>query len=385
MRWGHARGGPVRAFITTRLSLLLAVILASGCAGEQPVKPVAVQCDNAALTHFDGLLIIAPHPDDEVLGFAGLADAFLAQGKSVHTVVVTDGDAYCEACALWTTGSVNGGTCDALTLSNLGTPAIDSLAETRRAESAAAAARLGRPAPEFLAYPDTGLAAARRNVAAGNPGKLLRRSDFSHCTSCGGCAGGYGEGPATQLSATTLVASLDRLIGATSANTLIATTHWLDGHGDHAALGAFVAERAALAPGGRAVAFAVIHANTVDGHAYADCWYPEPAAIDCPCFDDARADRDPAWLASLRAHRERPDWPQMLPSDVDYGDASQLCLGDDVRAAKPEAISAFGTQLGTVGRKPGILPPSRAGILDCSAYLRSFGRRTEVFVVKRLP
>ncbi|MEJ2257213.1 MAG: hypothetical protein P8X98_09425, partial [Woeseiaceae bacterium] len=140
-------------------------------------------------------------------------------------------------------------------------------------------------------------AAARSNVAAGDPGKWLRRSDFSHCTSCENCAGGYGGGPETRL----------------SADTLIATTHWLDGHGDHAALGAFVGERAALADGGRTVAFAVIHANSAGGHAYADCWYPEPAAIDCPCF----------------------------------------------------------------------LPPAREGILDCSAYLRSFGRRTEVFVVKR--
>ena len=74
----------------------------------------------------------------------------------------------------------------------------------------------------------------------------------------------------------------------------------------------------------------------------------------------------------------------MLPTDVDYGDATQLCLDEEVRATKPLAISAFATQLGTVGREPGILPASREGILDCSGYLRSFGRRTEVFVVKRL-
>lgn len=375
----------MRALNNMRLVLLLTWIVAAACVSPPPQAPLAVECDNAELTQFDGLLIIAPHPDDEVLGFAGLADAFIRQGKPVRTVVVTDGDAYCEACALWTTGSVRGGTCDALTLSNLATPGIDSLAETRRAESAAAAAALGRPAPQFLAYPDTGLAAARRNVLAGDSGKLLRRSDFSHCASCGDCASGYGGGPETLLSADTLVESLDRLIAATSGATLIATTHWLDGHGDHAALGAFVGERAALADDGRTVAFAVIHANTAGGHAYADCWYPEPAAVDCPCFDEARADSDPAWLASLRAHRERPDRPQTLPTDVDYGDASQLCLDDGARSAKPQAIDAFATQLGTVGRQPGVLPPSREGILDCSAYLRSFGRRTEVFVVRRLP
>ena len=83
-----------------------------------------------------------------------------------------------------------------------------------------------------------------------------------------------------------------------------------------------------------------------------------------------------------RAHRERPDWPQKLPDDVDYGEPVQLCLDDATRQAKPQAIDAFATQLGTVGRAPGILPPAREGLLDCSGYLRSFGRRTEVFVVK---
>lgn len=370
--------------ITRPYAPILAALLLAACSQQAP-QPEPLACDNARLTDFDGLLIIAPHPDDEVLGFAGLADSFIAAGKPVHTVVTTDGDAYCEACALWTTGSVTGGTCDARTLSNFETEEIDSLAEARRAESTAAAAALGRPAPEFLGYPDTGLGAARRHSDAGAPDTLLQRSDFSHCSSCGDCGSGYGNGPVTELSATTLVDSLDRLIGATSARTLIATTHWLDGHQDHAALGAFVAERAGAAENGRTVAFAVIHANTSGGHAYADCWYPGPAAEDCPCFDEEHADRDPHWLQSMRAHRERPDLPQHLPTDVDYGEPVQLCLGDAVRLDKPRAIDAFATQLGTIGIAPGVLPQEREGLLDCSAYLRSFGRRTEVFVVRRLP
>jgi LmbE family N-acetylglucosaminyl deacetylase len=365
--------------------IVIAASLGAGCSSHAPQTVAAADCDNDELTAFDGLLIIAPHPDDEVLGFSGLASAFLQQGKPVRTVVVTDGDAYCEACALWTTGSVSGRTCDALTLSNLETTAIDSLAETRRAESQAAAAVLGRPAPEFLGYPDTGLGAAKSSVETGEPARLLRRSDFSACTSCGDCGSGYGAGPETKLSANTLIESLDGLLADASFNTLIATTHWKDGHADHAALGSFVSERAAAASGGRTVAFAVIHANTRNGHAYADCWYPNPAAEACPCFDEARADADPQWLASLRAHRENPDWAQLLPDDVDYGPASQLCLDSSTSSAKPRAIDAFKTQLGTAGREPGLLPKARTGMLDCSGYLRSFGRQTEVFVVRRLP
>ena len=166
-------------------TLALAAGLAAACSHQIPEPPEIGECNNSELTDFDGLLILAPHPDDEILGFTGLASEFIGQGKPVRTVVVTDGDAYCDACSLWTTGSTNGKTCDALTLSNLETVEIDSLAEVRRAESSVAASILGRPAPEFLTYPDTGLGVARANVENGNPASLLRRSDFSSCVSCG--------------------------------------------------------------------------------------------------------------------------------------------------------------------------------------------------------
>jgi LmbE family N-acetylglucosaminyl deacetylase len=369
----------------SKIVLLLVSILMASCAHQVLQPPVAGECRNSELTAFDGLVIIAPHPDDEVLGFTGLAGAFMAQGKPVRTIVVTDGDAYCGACALWTTGSIDGKACDASALSNLATPEIDSLAEVRRAESIAAAKVLGRPAPEFLTYPDTGLGIAWANSEAGNADKLLRRSDFSSCTSCGDCMTGYGVGPETRLSANTLTAALDRIIGSTSDNTLIATTHWLDSHSDHAALGAFVSERVAALRHDRAVAYAVIHASTAKAYASSECWYPGPAAKDCACFNEERIDQEPGWLTSLRAHRERPDWPQVLPDDVDYGEPWQLCLDDVTRVAKPLAIDAFGTQLGTAGRTPGLIPESRKGLLDCSGYLRSFGRRTEVFVVREFP
>ena len=190
----------------SRLRVLLVFALLSGCAQQTLAPPVAGECRNDELTDFDGLLILAPHPDDEVLGFTGLAGAFAAQGKPVRTVVVTDGDAYCSACALWTTGSIDGQPCDALSLSNLATPEVDSLAEVRRAESVAAAEVLGQPAPEFLTYPDTGIGMARVNLQSGNADQFLRRTDFSACTSCGDCMTGYGRGPETSLSANTLTA-----------------------------------------------------------------------------------------------------------------------------------------------------------------------------------
>jgi hypothetical protein len=204
--------GVMRMTTITQFAITLSFLITASCGHQPPAPSEPVSCNNSELTDYDGLLILAPHPDDEVLGFSGLAGQFILQGKPVRTVVVTDGDAYCEACTLWTTGSTDGATCDAPTLSNLKTPEADSLAETRRLESTAAAAALGRPAPEFLTYPDTGLGAAWLNKEAGDTGKLLRRSDFSQCVSCGECGSGYGAGPETALSADTLVESLDELI-----------------------------------------------------------------------------------------------------------------------------------------------------------------------------
>ena len=83
--------------------------------------------------------------------------------------------------------------------------------------------------------------------------------------------------------------------------------------------------------------------------------------------------------------RRQPDWPQRLPGDVDYGEPVQLCLPEAMTrfpgGAKHDAIAAFETQIGTSSLVPGVLPDSRKGQLDCSGYLGSFGRQTEVFVL----
>ncbi len=365
---------------------------ASAPAATTPASaPAQPECDNDRLTGFDELLILAPHPDDEILGFGGLSDAFARQGKPVEAWVVTDGDAYCEACALWNTGSMFGEMCDAKTLSNFGTPEIDSLAEARRLESTAAARALGLSAPKFLGYPDTGLRMAWRHFEAGQPDHPLYRSDFSDCDSCETCGAGYGGGPVTELSATTLVESLKERLAATDRRTLIATTHWLDFHGDHSGLGSFVRHLVGQLEGPRTVAYAVIHAHTANGTAMADCWYPEPLSSSCPCHLDPRVedkpiDGEPSWLESLRAERFQPSWPQMLPGDADYGEPVQLCLSPDLytgsEAKKLLAVESFGSQLGTVGREEGILPDHRRGQMDCSGYLLAFVRTTEVFVLE---
>ena len=365
---------------TAALILSAVALLALSCRSAQ--RSGAPSCENDVLTTYPALLVLAPHPDDETLGFTGLIDAYARAGKPVSVVVITDGDAYCEACRFWKSSSVSGPMCTAEELSNFATLAIDSLGEVRRRESSAAAAILGRSPPRFLGYPDTGLAAAWRNAEGGRTSEPLRRSDFSQCTSCESC--GYAEGPPTTLTADSLTTSLRELIAAQPDGALIATTHWLDGHPDHAALGNFVrrlnAEKASAHP----VAYAIIHAftkNTADG----DCWYPAPRAPNCPCMnDDAKALADPGWVARSASRRLQPSMPAAFPDDAEYGQAIQLCLreelyrGDD--ALKLRAIRAHASQLGRLARE-GSHPAALEGIIDCNGYLTSFIRRTEAFVL----
>jgi LmbE family N-acetylglucosaminyl deacetylase len=352
--------------IAGRIAVVLIAFLSFACRSAAP----AVSCDNDALTGHPALLVLAPHPDDETLGFAGLIDAYLQAGKPVTVVVVTDGDAYCEACRFWKSSSVGGPMCSAEELA--------SFAEVRRSESTAATGILGAQPPRFLRYPDTGLAAAWRNVEQGKTTEPLRRSDFANCTSCETC--GYGEGPHTTLTADTLTASLRELIAEAPKGTLIATTHWLDGHPDHAALGKFVRRLNDTHP----VAYAVIHALTKNTND-ADCWYPAPASSLCPCMnEEAKALADPGWVARSAGERFRPSLPAVLPDDADYGEELQFCLPERLwrgdAAVKLRAVRAYASQLGRLARQ-GSHPAALEGIIDCNGYLTSFVRRTETFVV----
>jgi LmbE family N-acetylglucosaminyl deacetylase len=385
------------AVVSGVLVLALALASASGrtapsAAPPCPPPPTAAAaptaaeptCDNGSLTGYDGLLVLAPHPDDETLAFAGLITAYMRAGKPVQVVVVTDGDAYCDACRFWKNGSLGGPPCSALELSNFATPEIDSFAEVRRCESAAAAAVLGRTSPTFLGYPDTGLAAAWLNSRRGALDVRLRRSDFSECADCEHSDAGLGGGPQTALTASSLIASLSRLLAGTPSNTLVATTHWLDGHGDHAGLGNLVKTLNDELPSPRPIAWAVIHAHSPKSTPQPDCWYPGPQALVCPCLDEERAKGDPTWIADLRRHRQDANLPASLPDDAPYGAARQLCLPEEMyrgqAATKLAAVQAYRSQLGSLVRS-GELPANLDAIMDCNGYLISFVRRTEAFVL----
>lgn len=351
---------------------------------SQPAPPPEPVCNNQELTAYDGLLVFSPHPDDESLAFSGLTSAYREQGKRVEVVVVTDGDAFCEACMFWKTGSMRGETCSAKDLSNFATPAVDSFAEVRRTESTAAAAQLELPPPTFLGYPDGGIATVLRNIADKKPDQPLHRSDFSGCKDCRSCDAGYGGGPATELTAATLLADLRRRIAATSERTLLATTHAMDLHPDHAGLASLIDQVNREQRKPRAIATAVIHAATPKIMPLANCRYPAPGASECFCYSERCADADPTWTTRQVVKRFHPDWPAELPTDADYGKPSQLCLPERLyrgdQAAKLKAVRSHGTQIGLV-RQTGVHTPARMGLMDCTGYLTSFVHRTEVFVL----
>ncbi|HVN31868.1 MAG TPA: hypothetical protein VMT45_07765, partial [Thermoanaerobaculaceae bacterium] len=214
--------------------------------------------------------------------------------------------------------------------------------------------------------------------------KRLRRSDFSGCADCETCQTGYGGGPETDLTASSLMASLSSFLAATSENTLVATTHWLDGHADHSALGNFVKTINDKLQVPRTVVYAVVHAHTPKATAHGDCWYPGPQALVCPCADEERATVDPTFVSDLRRHRMQPILPATIPDDAPYGTARQLCLPEDLylgdTAIKTAAVRAYRSQLGTLARS-GTVPPQLDAIIDCNGYLISFVRRTEAFVL----
>jgi LmbE family N-acetylglucosaminyl deacetylase len=91
-----------------------------------------------------GLLVVAPHPDDETLGFGGAAGAIAARGVHVHTVVASDGG------AAWP---------------GLSPREQTDLEHSRRRESQRSAALLGLHPPTFLGLRDGGLADAESRLA----------------------------------------------------------------------------------------------------------------------------------------------------------------------------------------------------------------------------
>lgn len=112
------------------------------------VHPVAVGLDTLKLRPGERILVIAPHPDDDVLACGGLIQHALATGDSVWVAYVTSGD------GSWSSAAV------ALGKPFIGPKDYLRLGRERMAEAADGARVLGLSLNQlvFLGYPDRGLA-----------------------------------------------------------------------------------------------------------------------------------------------------------------------------------------------------------------------------------
>ena len=269
-------------------------------------------------------------------------------------------------------------------LSNLATPEVDSFAEVRRGESVAAAARARpRRADASSAIPTPG---------SPPPGATARRaSSTSRCAAptsraardCETCNGGYGEGAGDR--AHRRHARQRRCASASpppAPRTLIATTHWLDGHGDHAALGKLVRQIDGELAQPRAGGLRRHPRPHAQGHRAPGLLVPG-AARRSPArapTSEACATADADWVARLAQHRFHPDWPAALPDDADYGEERQLCLapravagrvGDEARG---RALVRFAARHGGAPGEPPAGPVGDHGLQRLPRLLRAAHR-----------
>lgn len=132
----------IAAFVLAAVALSVAVGLALAPRALHGVTHIGVARFGKRV------LIIVPHPDDEVLISGGSIHQLLAEGAQVRVVIVTAGDGYFRAALRVAHGPV-------------GPAAYRKLGAVRHAESEAAARQLGLPARDVisLGFPDGGTSA----------------------------------------------------------------------------------------------------------------------------------------------------------------------------------------------------------------------------------
>jgi len=150
------------------------------------------------------LVVVAPHPDDEVLGAGGLIQRALSEGVSVTIVAVTDGEA----------SHPHSNIARSMDLGNV-----------RRRESQKALRRLGwdRPAVTYLGLPDSDVAGHRRELDDALE-SLLLPGDL--------CVGPwrYDGHPDHDLCGESVVRAT-RHVGAHSLGYLVWAWHWAEPEG----------------------------------------------------------------------------------------------------------------------------------------------------------
>lgn len=169
----------------------------------------------------DRLLIVAPHPDDEVLGCGGLIATATALHIPVKVVYLTAGDGFTAAAALTTRSAPDARDC--LELGQL---------RIQEARNALQQLGLNPEAGVCLGYPDRGLLAM-----AVRPNRVYR----STATQATSVPYPNAQTPGAPYTAPALIADLRRAI-VEFQPTRVFVTHPLDDHEDHTAAALFTHE-----------------------------------------------------------------------------------------------------------------------------------------------
>lgn len=214
---GGRRGKPGHRLVCGSLRALVTVFALLANAAH------AAQSGPLDIGRGERLLVVAPHPDDETLGAAGLMQRVLAQGGTVRVVLVTAGDGYVEAVA-GESGTL------------MPRPAeYVAYGERRLRESQHALRTLGGDAirsEHLLGFPDGGLAfLLTRNWQRGHPERsattATTRPPYTGV-----------EHPSVRYDGDDLRAALTHCVREANP-TLIAFSDPIDRHPDHRATGMF--------------------------------------------------------------------------------------------------------------------------------------------------
>ena len=194
-----------------------------------------------ALRSDDRILIVVPHPDDEVLGCSGILQRAVALGVKARVVFVTNGDGSRTAQIFKTAR-------EPLARDN----DLFSLAQARQIEALSALQKLGMgtDSADFLGFPDGGLTTILNGDAIYRS-PLTRRNHVAYPRA---------YAPGVPYNRATLLDLTARIVREW-APTRIFTTHPLDTHRDHAATHALCLQaiaRVAL-PQSPAIAAFLVH------------------------------------------------------------------------------------------------------------------------------
>jgi LmbE family N-acetylglucosaminyl deacetylase len=279
---------------TVALALACSVFAASAAA---PVHEAPLPAARLATGSGERVLIVAPHPDDEILCCAGFAQRAIASGARVGIVWITSGDAFELDAALVERTLLPGH------------KVMRKLATDRMQEANAAAGQLGIAPTDrwFLGYPDRGI---RRLLT-----DFYARPYTSHYT--GAAAVPYDNALAPRspyegrLLERDLVAVLDRV-----RPTLVLAPSPLDRHSDHAAIGELVRRLMSTRGSADGVRYWIVHGgrNWPTPRRYLPAATLQPPAsiraLDWSIWPLTAAERDTK-LAILRLYRSQ--WRIMEP------------------------------------------------------------------------